>query len=59
MCFGLLFATESPRWLAQVGRPEEALRNLAKLRRRSVHDEIVRHEMAGAFLFLTFNFIGL
>lgn len=46
MCIGLLFATESPRWLAQVGRNHEALRNLAKLRRRSVDDEIVRLEMA-------------
>ncbi|GJJ14444.1 hypothetical protein Clacol_008708 [Clathrus columnatus] len=46
MCFGLLFATESPRWLAQKGRTEEALRNLAKLRRRHVDDESVRMEMA-------------
>jgi hypothetical protein len=47
MCFGLLFATESPRWLAQKGRNHEALTNLAKLRRLSPEHESVRMEMAG------------
>ena len=47
MCFGLLFATESPRWLAQKGRNVEALRNLAHLRRLSPDHEDVRMEMAG------------
>lgn len=47
MCIGLMFATESPRWLAQVGRKDEALRNLAKLRRATVDDNDVRLEMAG------------
>lgn len=46
MCFGLLFATESPRWLAQKGRNAEARKNLARLRRRDENDEIVRMEMA-------------
>lgn len=46
MAVGLLFATESPRWLAKVGRTEEALRNLAFLRRRSIDDESVVLEMA-------------
>lgn len=46
MAVGLLFATESPRWLAKVGRTEEALRNLAFLRRRRIDDEAVVLEMA-------------
>ncbi|KAF8492252.1 general substrate transporter [Gautieria morchelliformis] len=46
MCFGLLFATESPRWLAQKGRTVEALNNLARLRRLPPDHEDVRLEMA-------------
>lgn len=46
MGIGLLFATESPRWLAKVGRTEEALRNLAFLRRKQLDDEAVVLEMA-------------
>lgn len=46
MGVGLLFATESPRWLAKVGRTEEALRNLAFLRRRSIDDDMIILEMA-------------
>lgn len=51
MCFGLLFATESPRWLAQKGRTEAALRNLAHLRRLPVDHEDVRMELAGKYWF--------
>lgn len=50
MCFGLLFATESPRWLAQRGRRYDALRNLAYLRRLSPDHDAVRMEMAGKSL---------
>lgn len=46
MGVGLIFATESPRWLAKVGRTEEALRNLAFLRRRQIDDDAVILEMA-------------
>ncbi|KAF8915700.1 general substrate transporter [Mucidula mucida] len=46
MTFGLLTIKESPRWLASVGRKEDALNNLAYLRRRSIHDEVVLHEIA-------------
>ena len=46
MAFGLLTVKESPRWLASKGRTEEALANLAYLRKLSVHDEAVRAEMA-------------
>ncbi|PWN47567.1 sugar transporter [Violaceomyces palustris] len=46
MAVGLLFATESPRWLSKRGRQQEALKNLAFLRRKSVNDEDVIHEMA-------------
>jgi len=37
---------ESPRWLASVGRNEEALNNLAFLRREAVNSLAVRAEMA-------------
>ncbi|THU85877.1 general substrate transporter [Dendrothele bispora CBS 962.96] len=46
MAFGLLTVKESPRWLASKGRSEEALHNLAYLRRASVDSESVLHEMA-------------
>ncbi|KIY66933.1 general substrate transporter [Cylindrobasidium torrendii FP15055 ss-10] len=46
MAFGLLTVRESPRWLASVGRKQEALENLAYLRRRSVDSHIVLHEIA-------------
>ncbi|KAI0644353.1 general substrate transporter [Trametes meyenii] len=46
MAFGLLTVRESPRWLASKGRIEEALENLAYLRRRSTDDPVVRGEMA-------------
>ena len=37
---------ESPRWLAYAGRHEEALRNLAYLRRQTIHSVAVRVELA-------------
>ncbi|KAJ8463766.1 hypothetical protein ONZ51_g10042 [Trametes cubensis] len=46
MSIGLLTVRESPRWLASKGRIEEALENLAYLRRRSPDDPVVRAEMA-------------
>ncbi|KAK7434766.1 hypothetical protein VKT23_020044 [Stygiomarasmius scandens] len=46
MAFGLLTVKESPRWLASKGRTEEALRNLAYLRRTSINSESVIREMA-------------
>ncbi|EPQ26203.1 uncharacterized protein PFL1_06138 [Pseudozyma flocculosa PF-1] len=46
MAIGLLFAKESPRWLAKVGRTEEALRNLAFLRRKRPDSDEVVAEMA-------------
>ena len=46
MAFGLLTVRESPRWLASKDRIDEAIRNLAYLRKLSVDDEPVRHEMA-------------
>ncbi len=46
MSLGLFTTKESPRWLASKGRYDEALRNLAYLRKRHVDDEHVRAEMA-------------
>lgn len=46
MCFGLLTIKESPRWLASVGKTDQALRNLAYLRKRPVESEEVLLEMA-------------
>lgn len=46
MAFGLLFTTESPRWLAMRGRSSEALKNLAFLRRRHIDDPEVTVELA-------------
>ncbi|EIN06491.1 sugar transporter [Punctularia strigosozonata HHB-11173 SS5] len=46
MCLGLLTVAESPRWLASVDRNEEALANLAYLRKLHPEDPAVRHEMS-------------
>jgi sugar porter (SP) family MFS transporter len=46
MCIGLLTVKESPRWLASVNRHQEAIENLAYLRRESPESESVLHEMA-------------
>ncbi|EEB91203.1 hypothetical protein MPER_10476, partial [Moniliophthora perniciosa FA553] len=46
MLIGLLTVKESPRWLASVDRKEEALANLAYLRKKHVTDHNVISEMA-------------
>ncbi|KAJ3982047.1 general substrate transporter [Lentinula detonsa] len=46
MLFGLFTVKESPRWLASVDRNEEALNNLAYLRRKSTDDTELLHELA-------------
>ncbi|KAG8901791.1 hypothetical protein FRC01_009744 [Tulasnella sp. 417] len=46
MAFGLLFARESPRYLARAGKTEQALDNLAYYRRSTVDDPEVRAEFA-------------
>ncbi|KAJ7736579.1 general substrate transporter [Mycena maculata] len=46
MCFDLLTVKESPRWLAPVGRTEEAIANLSYLRKEPESSEAVIHEMA-------------
>jgi len=46
MAFGLLFAKESPRYLARKGRTDHALKNLAYYRHSTVDDPEVRAEMA-------------
>ncbi len=46
MAFGLLTVKASPRWPASKGRIDEAVINLAYLRRLPVDDHSVRAEMA-------------
>ncbi|TFK68388.1 sugar transporter [Pluteus cervinus] len=46
MVLGLFTVKESPRWLASVGRTDEALINLAYLRHETVDSEEVLNEMA-------------
>ena len=46
LCFGLLTVKESPRWLASIGRKDEALSTLAYYRRLTVDDSEVLHELA-------------
>jgi len=46
MLLGLLTVKESPRWLASVGLKEEALSNLAFLRKETASSPAVRDEMA-------------
>ncbi|KAF8815659.1 general substrate transporter [Phlegmacium glaucopus] len=46
LLFGLLTVKESPRWLASVGRHEEAVENLAYLRREGIDSQSVLDEMA-------------
>ena len=46
MSFGLLTVKESPRWLATKDRNDEAIRNLAYLRKMHPDDHRVRHEFA-------------
>ena len=46
MAFGLLTVKESPRWLASRDRIDEAITNLAYLRRLSPDDHRIRAEMA-------------
>ncbi|KIK58576.1 hypothetical protein GYMLUDRAFT_45195 [Collybiopsis luxurians FD-317 M1] len=46
MLLGLFTVKESPRWLASVGRNDQALANLAYLRRRPTDDHEILHEMA-------------
>lgn len=44
LAVGTLFIPYSPRWLVSHGRDEEALRVLARVRNRSIDDEVVRLE---------------
>ncbi|KAG5642800.1 hypothetical protein DXG03_002105 [Asterophora parasitica] len=46
LALGLLTVKESPRWLASVGRNEQAVRNLAYLRKEPVDSERILAEMA-------------
>ncbi|TDL14168.1 MFS general substrate transporter, partial [Rickenella mellea] len=46
MFIGLFFVKESPRFLASVGKTQEAIKNLAFYRKEHVDSDSVRHEMA-------------
>ncbi|PPQ76088.1 hypothetical protein CVT26_004595 [Gymnopilus dilepis] len=46
LAVGLLTVKESPRWLASVGRRDQALETLAYLRRETTSSPAVLHEMA-------------
>ncbi|KAH8814752.1 sugar transporter [Flagelloscypha sp. PMI_526] len=46
MAIGLLTIRESPRYLISVGKNEEAIKNMAYLRRRAVDDPVVIEEIA-------------
>lgn len=46
MVLGLLIVKESPRWLTSVGRNDEAIENLAFIRREHINSAAVRAEMA-------------
>ncbi|KAL0577238.1 hypothetical protein V5O48_004757 [Marasmius crinis-equi] len=46
MLMGLLTIKESPRWLASVGRNDEAINNLAYLRKSHPQDDAIISEMA-------------
>ncbi|KAF5383220.1 hypothetical protein D9615_004781 [Tricholomella constricta] len=45
MAIGLLTIKESPRWLASVGRNEQAIKNLAYLRKEPIDSESILSEM--------------
>ena len=38
---GIVFQPESPRWLVQQGRPEDAARSLATIYRKPTHDTVI------------------
>lgn len=46
MLIGLFTVAESPRWLASVGRSQEAIKNLAYLRKEPMDSNEVLHEIA-------------
>lgn len=53
--FGLIFFPFSPRWLGLVGRHQEVLTSLSKLRRLPVTDPRLRTEARGIFAEVEFN----